>query len=154
MHFVAPHASESERYNVYVESVIEGPNSFFENREVIDEYGWRNFGEVYADHEAVKKLEGEPLVSHYNNQYDFLNAACIHFLRSGDDRWRQLLAEGVRHIIDIDIYNTNQDRSDYNGGLFWHTDHYREAATATHRTYSRRNESGKNYGGGPSNEHN
>jgi len=152
--FVAPHASESQRYKAYVQSVIEGPNSFFKKREVIDEYGWRNFGEVYADHEAVEKLEGEPLVSHYNNQYDFLNAACVHFLRSGDDRWRQLLVEGARHIIDIDIYNTDQDRLVYNGGLFWHTDHYREAATATHRTYSSSNGSGKNFGGGPGNEHN
>ena len=29
------------------------PRSFFARREVIDEYGWRNFGEVYADHEAA-----------------------------------------------------------------------------------------------------
>ena len=152
--FVAPHASENRRYQTYVQSVIEGPNSFFKKREVIDEYGWRNFGEVYADHEAVKKLEGEPLVSHYNNQYDYLNAACIHLLRSGDDRWRQLLVEGVRHLIDIDIYNTELDRLVYNGGLFWHTDHYREAATATHRTYSGSSGCGSNYGGGPSNEHN
>lgn len=152
--FVAPHTSESQRYETYVQSVIEGPNSFFKKREVIDEYGWRNFGEVYADHEAIRKPQGEPLVSHYNNQYDFLNAACVHFLRSGDYRWGLLVVEGARHIIDIDIYHTDHDRLVFNGGLFWHTDHYREAATATHRTYSRSNSSGSNYGGGPSNEHN
>jgi hypothetical protein len=41
--------------------------------------------------------------------------------------------------------------------LFWHTDHYAEAATATHRTYSQANRDtrgGDLYGGGPSNEHN
>ena len=153
-HFVAPHDRESTRYNSYVQSVIDGPDSFFNKREVIDEYGWRNFGEVYADHEAVMKQEGEPLVSHFNNQYDFLNAAFVHFLRSGDVRWHQLLAEGAWHLIDIDIYNTDQDRLVFNGGLFWHTDHYKEAATATHRTYSAANGVGNSYGGGPGNEHN
>ena len=48
------------------------------------------------------------------------------------------------------------DQAAYNGGLFWHTDHYRDAATSTHRCYSRANRgsAGRNYGGGPCNEHN
>ena len=33
--------------------VIDGPNSFFARREIIDEYGWRNYGDIYADHEAA-----------------------------------------------------------------------------------------------------
>jgi hypothetical protein len=32
---------------------ITGPYTFFHRRELIDEYGWRHFGEVYADHEAT-----------------------------------------------------------------------------------------------------
>jgi hypothetical protein len=146
--------SDFEKCELYVTSIIDGPDSFFEKRELIDEYGWRNFGELYADHEAVGFDAGRPLISHYNNQYDFLYAACVHFLRSGDARWSELAKDAARHIVDIDIYHTGSDRAAYNGGLFWHTDHYKDAATATHRTYSRSNAGNEEYGGGPSNEHN
>lgn len=140
-------------YQQYINSILEGANSFTAKREIIDEYGWRNFGDVYADHEAVRHQGPRPLVSHYNNQYDFVYGASIQFLRSGDLRWWSLCVDAARHLIDIDIYHTTQDKAAFNGGLFWHTDHYQPAATSTHRTYSRRN-GGTGYGGGPSNEHN
>ena len=66
---------------------VEGPQSFFSKREVIDEYGWRNFGDIYADHEAVNHDGPDKFISHYNNQYDFIYGAAVHFLRSGDRRW-------------------------------------------------------------------
>jgi hypothetical protein len=141
-------------YDHYMASIIEGPAAFVNRREVIDEFGWRNFGELYADHESAGQPDSSPRISHYNNQYDFVFAAAVHYLRSGDVRWRGLMEDAARHHIDIDIYHTDQDRPAYNGGLFWHTDHYMDAATATHRTYSRQNALGKDYGGGPSNEHN
>ena len=105
------------------------------------------------DHEAVNHKGPAALVSHYNNQYDFIYGAFVHFLRTRDPRWHQLMVEAARHTIDIDIYHTDQDKAAYNGGLFWHTDHYKDAASCTHRTYSRQN-GGSGYGGGPSNEHN
>jgi hypothetical protein len=142
------------RYADYIGSIVEGPRSFVERREVIDEYGWRNFGDLYADHEAVNWPGPKPFISHYNNQYDFIHAAAMNLLRTADFRWRELCFDGARHTIDIDIYHTDQDRAAYNGGLFWHTDHYRDAATCTHRSYSRRNGAGSAYGGGPANEHN
>ena len=46
--------------------------SILNRREIIDEYGWRNFGEIYADHEAVYHQGRGPFVSHYNNQYDLI----------------------------------------------------------------------------------
>jgi hypothetical protein len=141
-------------YGKYIDSILDGPRSFFESREVVDEYGWRNFGDLYADHEAVGWAGGEPMISHYNNQYDFVLASALHFLRTGDQRWKHLCTAASKHTIDIDIYHTDQDRSAYNGGYFWHTEHYRDAATCTHRSYSRRNGRGSSYGGGPSNEHN
>ncbi|MBS0375279.1 MAG: hypothetical protein JSR73_11915 [Proteobacteria bacterium] len=140
-------------YLRYVGNIIEGPDSFFAKREAIDEYGWRHFGDVYADHEAVR-TPGTLFPSHYNNQYDFVLGALQHFLRSGDCRWWQLGSEAAKHVLDIDLYHTQGDRAAFNGGLFWHTDHYYPAATATHRTYSARNSSDRGYGGGPSNEHN
>lgn len=151
--FVAPAHDDNERCQRYVASIIDGPDSFFRKREVVDEYGWRNFGDLYADHEAVHHSGPKPLVSHYNNQYDFVFGALSQFLHTGDGRWRALMADAARHTIDIDIYHTQEDRAAYNGGLFWHTDHYKDAATCGHRTYSRRN-GGHGYGGGPSNEHN
>jgi hypothetical protein len=61
----------------------------------------------------------------------------------------------AHHVIDIDIYHTNRDIPNYNGGQFWHTDHYSDAATATHRSYSKKTMEIKGYdvyGGGHSNE--
>ena len=81
--------------------------------------------------------EQSPLISHYNNQYDAIYGMLIQYLRSGDGRWFHLMRDLARHVIDIDLYHTEEDRPDYNGGLFWHTDHYTDAATATHRSYSR-----------------
>lgn len=156
-YFIPQFDDPNKEYLTYISNVIDGPNSFFEKRESIDEYGWRNFGDIYADHEAVNCLGEKPFVSHYNNQFDFIYGAGIHFLRSGDHRWRDLMVSLARHVMDIDIYHTDGDKPAYNHGLFWHTDHYRPAGRATHRTYSadtvdkaRMKESG----GGPSNEHN
>lgn len=151
--FAAAERDGDQSYSKYVDSIIEGPNSFFGKREVVDEYGWRNFGDLYADHEAIHHRGPKPMVSHYNNQYDFIYGAAVQFLRTGDSRWQRLMEDAARHTIDIDIYHTGEDRAAYNGGLFWHTDHYKDAATSSHRSYSRRN-GGRGYGGGPSNENN
>lgn len=151
--FAAAESDGDQSYSKYVDSIIEGPHSFLRKREVVDEYGWRNFGDLYADHEAVHHSGPKPMVSHYNNQYDFIYGSAVQFLRTGDSRWHRLMEDAARHTIDIDIYHTAEDRSAYNGGLFWHTDHYRDAATSSHRSYSRRN-GGRGYGGGPSNENN
>ena len=156
--YVSPR-SEDKRTDCQqlIESAIDGPRSFFARREIIDEYGWRSFGDLYADHEAIGHKGDVPLVAHYNNQYDVVYGALIQYLRNGDRRWFDLASDLARHVIDIDIYHTDEDRPAYNGGLFWHTDHYLDAGTATHRTYSKSNLCEKMpgaYGGGPCNEHN
>lgn len=142
-------------YKDYLDSIISGPHSFFEKRNIIDEYGWRNFGDIYADHEAVRHQGPQPFIAHYNNQYDFIHAGIVHFLRTGDRRWFDLAEDLARHVADIDIYHTDRDRAAFNHGQFWHTDHYREAHTCTHRGYSACNRNnGRAYGGGPSSENN
>jgi hypothetical protein len=144
------------RRESYFTAVVEGPRSFFAGREAIDEYGWRNFGEIHANHEEAHYQGPRPVISHYNNQYDVALGLLVHELRTGDARWRELREALARHVVDIDIYKTDRDRAAYNGGLFWHTDHYRDAATCTHRCYSRANRrpGSRSYGGGPCNEHN
>jgi hypothetical protein len=56
----------------------------------------------------------------------------------------------VRHVVDIDIYHTGEDKAAYNRGLFWHTSHYADADRCTHRSYARLHANG---GGGPSPQH-
>ena len=135
---------------------IEGPHNFFHKREIIDEYGWRHFGELFADHETLYQEPTErPFISHYNNQYDPVYGFARQFALTGDRRWFELMNDLARHVTDIDIYHTDEDRTEYNNGLFWHTDHYLDAHTATHRTFTRHNTttSTGETGGGPGAEH-
>lgn len=139
-----------------IERGIEGEKNFFEKREAIDEYGWRNFGDVYADHEQHEYNGDEVLISHYNNQYDPIYGFLRQYLISGDERWRELYSDLADHVVDIDIYHTRNDRDEYNGGLFWHTFHYLNAFTCTHRTFSIHHKDDFIYGevgGGPGSEH-
>ena len=136
-------------YLSLVAAAIDGDDTFLRKREFIDEYGWRNFGDLYADHERVYYKGPPPVVSHYNNQYDAINGACIQFFRSGDPRWLTIADDLAIHVTDIDIYHTEEDRPAYNHGLFWHTNHYTHAFTSAHRAYSKLAEGS----GGPSNEH-
>mgnify|MGYP005839769259 FL=1 len=133
---------------------LHGENGLLANRERADEYGFRHFGDVYADHEARYYRGERPHVSHYNNQFDLLLGALLQRLcgRCGD--WDAVIHPLARHVIDIDVYHTDRDRAPFNGGLFWLTDHYRTAHTCTHRAFSRRNAESPGYGGGPSSEHN
>jgi hypothetical protein len=156
--YLAPEKDDPNRDILdLMRTAIEGDNTFFHRREIIDEYGWRNFGELYADHEAVKHQGPTPLVSHYNNQYDGIHGLLLRYLSSGDVRWQVLAGDLCRHVVDIDIYHSCADRPEFNDGLFWHTDHYVDAKTCTHRCFSRGNAPAgnpKRYGGGPALSHN
>jgi hypothetical protein len=146
---------QGHHFRELLEQAVGGENSLAARREIIDEYGWRNYGDLYADHEGAYYQGLAPVVSHYNNQYDVVHGTLLHYFRTGDPRWFGLCDPLARHVIDIDLYHTDQDRAAYNGGLFWHTDHYRDASTSSHRAYARANQKpGQPYGGGPCNEHN
>ncbi|MCC7339098.1 MAG: glycosyltransferase [Pirellulaceae bacterium] len=148
-----PHRNE---LRCLMSEALEGKHCFFAKREEIDEYGWRNYGDSWADHENLHYQGTKPVISHNNNQYDLLHSMLICYLGSGDVRWWKLAEPLARHIMDIDIYHTDQDKSAYSGGLFWHTAHYQDAATSGHRSYSRKmnGKASPTQGGGPSNEHN
>lgn len=140
-----------------VQLALNSDQNFFAKREIIDEYGWRNFGDIFADHETLYQPAGEaPLISHYNNQYDAIYGFARQFALTGDSRWYELMDDLARHVTDIDIYHTDEDRAEYNHGLFWHTDHYLPAHTASHRTFTRHNDTSSTpgqTGGGPAAEH-
>ena len=66
--YLTPKANDPNTgYLTLVDAAIEGADTFDHKREVVDEYGWRHFGDIYGDHEAVFHKGPTPLVSHYNN---------------------------------------------------------------------------------------
>ncbi len=146
----------NSNYQELVDHAIRGENNLFDLREYIDEYGWRNFGEVYANHE-VEGYNGSrfPFISHYNNQYDIIHGCILQYVRTGDPRWYQIMHDLAKHVIDIDIYHTKKDRPTFSGGAFWHTDHFMHAETSTHRGFSRKSmelHGLTSYGGGPTSQ--
>jgi hypothetical protein len=134
-----------------VDLALDGTAGFLAKRETADEYGWRNFGDMPADHEAVRSGGGTDFISHYNNQYDGIWGCWLQFMRTGEARWRQLACDLAAHVADIDVYHTSCDKSAYNHGMFWHTFHYIDAGLSTHRGYPK---APGVWGGGPSSEHN
>ena len=136
---------------------VTSKNNFFAKREAVDEYGWRNFGDLYADHETDGYTGNDIFVSHYNNQYDPIYGFLRQYALTGDRRWFELADDLASHVTDIDIYHTHFDKEEYNGGLFWHTDHYLDAATSSHRSYSKYQDSDAYMdhagGGGPGGQH-
>jgi hypothetical protein len=145
------------KFGAIIDAGIIGTDNFFQKRENLDEYGWRNFGDIYADHETAE-YDGQAIfVSHYNNQYDAIWGFLRQYLRSKDKRWLELADDLAKHVKNIDTYQTTEDKAEYNGGLFWHTDHYLQAYTSTHRSYSK-HQAANAYqdhagGGGPGGQH-
>ena len=156
---VLPHieiSASPSKLAPFIELGISGPHSFLCKRERKDVYGWRHYGELDADHEAVNANDPTRFISHYNNQYDPLLGMTIQFLHTGNVAWRALAAPLNMHIQDIDIYDTTEDKAEYNGGLMWHTDHYLSAETCTHRSNSKYHQAAYNGflgGGGPGGQH-
>lgn len=149
-------SSDASKLSKYIDLGLKGPHSFFSKRENKDVYGWRNYGELDADHEAANTQDNTYFISHYNNQYDPLMGMTLQFLHSGDPAWLELVQPLNQHIQDIDIYDTVEDKSEYNGGLMWHTDHYLSAETCTHRSNSKYHKlayEGFLGGGGPGGQH-
>jgi len=144
-------------YDSLVENVIKGEHSFKQKNEQMDEYGWRNFGDVFADHESFFSTHPSEFISHYNNQYDVVKGAIFQFMRSGSQDWFDLAKQMADHVYDIDMYHTSGDKSQFNKGMFWHTDHHLNAFTSSHRTISRAHKRLKptgSFGGGPAPDHN
>jgi hypothetical protein len=150
--YLSPAAGDhDDRYRRLIDAAIDGDEAFEKKRERIDQFGWRHFGDLYADHENAFSGDAAPIVSHYNNQYDAVGGFARQFLRTADARWLTLMNALAWHVTDIDIYHTDRDKAAYNHGLFWHTAHYVPAGKSSHRSYPRHPRVG---GGGPANEHN
>jgi len=150
-------STNETEYDNLIDEGLTSARNFFQKRELIDEFGWRNFGDLYADHETLEVAGNDELISHYNNQYDPLYGFLRRYLLTHDQQWLTLANDLADHVKNIDIYHTTEDKVEYNGGLFWHTDHYLPAETASHRTYSKRQVANAYQdhagGGGPGGQH-
>ena len=147
---------KNEQYKALLALSLDEKKGFFAKREMIDEYSWRNFGDIYADHEAAFHETDTSFISHYNNQYDPLYSFYRLFLTGHSLKWGELANDLAHHLADIDINHTNKDREEYCHGPFWHTDHYLDAGLSTHRMASQEHLEYKNpvfCGGGPDAEH-
>ncbi len=136
---------------------LTGKSHYYNKRETADMFGFRHFGEIYADHEAEHHTGDKAFISFYNNQYDPLLGLIKQGLLTQDPRYMTLAQDLAEHIVHIDIYHTQLDKPEYNGGLFWHTDHYLPALSSTHRTYSQHHQADAYEdhagGGGPGGQH-
>ena len=147
----------SSRWQTLLAKGLDPQQGFFAKREQADIYGIRHFGEVYADHETAGYTGEDIFISFYNNQYDPLQGFLTQWLTTGKPEYFSLADELASHINHIDIYHTRLDKPEYCGGLFWHTDHYLPACTASHRTYSKHHTANAYEdhagGGGPGGQH-
>ncbi|MFQ3234678.1 MAG: hypothetical protein ACI9C4_000229, partial [Paraglaciecola sp.] len=84
-------------------NALDSDNNFYRKREIVDQYGWRNFGDLYADHETADYQGQDIFVSHYNNQYDPIFGFLRQYMIDGDKRWFELADDLAKHVADIDI---------------------------------------------------
>jgi len=113
--------------------------------EEIDEYGWRHFGDAFADNESSpiqmvrdypQHFTGRRPISHYGNEYDVNYGIILQGLRRGDHNWMWLADVMCRHYADIGVYHTDADGAKaYAHGPFTHTTHNTAAFRSTHRMY-------------------
>lgn len=129
-----------------ISMIRDSKRNVFTQREVIDEYGWRNYGDLWADNERGCKnapRESQLVISHYNQEYDWGFGMVFQALRNaGVDGeaaadWFALGRAALRHEADVDTYHCwpREQAQDgvYCGGHFTHTAHGVEPGDATHR---------------------
>jgi len=131
--------------DAFVYPVGERGESVITKWEQLDEFGWRHFGDTFADNEAspVKMVKDSPKhhfgrqpISHFGNEYDVSYGVLLQGLRRVDPKWMWLADVMCRHYADICIYHTDADGAKaYSHGPFTHTTHNTAAFRSTHRMY-------------------
>ncbi len=140
--------------------------TFIKQWDVIDEYGWRHFGDTFADNERASAamvrefpdhhVTGNLPISHFVNEYEPIYAVMVQGLRRADAKWMWLADVMARHHADICVYHTDVGAPAYSHGPFMHTTHDTAAYRSTFRSYPIE---AKNYdlrygqGGGPNAGH-
>jgi exo-rhamnogalacturonan lyase-like protein len=142
-----------------------GTNTIQTKWDVIDEYGWRHFGDTFADNEYSpaammrdypKHYIGRRPISHYVNEYEVINTVIVNGLRRGDPKWMWMADVMARHHGDICVNHTDVDAPAYSHGSFMHTTHDTTAFRSGLRTYpieARKYKLQYGNGGGPNGGH-
>ena len=135
-----------------MKAAVEGPEAFAAKRERIDEYGWRHFGDLYADHEAVVSPGSEPfdLALQQSVRRGGRLRACTSFAPA-IARWWRCWTSSRAHVIDIDIYHTTEDKAGLQPRALLAHGALHRAGT---RDASHVSRAAGGFGGGPSAEHN
>jgi len=125
-------------------AILNEGRNFATDREAVDEYGWRNFGDVWAANERDQTggpRQGERMVSHFNLEYDEGWGMLLHAVRALDARpelaqgWWQFGWEAVLHEADIDLHHSAPEAGEnpaWAGGKQTHTEHGVEAERSAH----------------------
>jgi len=107
-----PNVYRHEGHDAPARGAIRGPEFFFERREAVDEYGWRNFGDLHADDEGA-------LVPDHDHQHDAIAGCLERFLQTADHRWWVLADDLAAHVTDIGLSDATTEHN-YTAGLMLH----------------------------------
>ena len=125
-------------------AVLNPKKNFTTDRETIDEYGWRSFGDVWAANERDQTggpRQGELMVSHFNLEYDEGWGIILHAARTAEVKpelsrdWWRFGREAALHEADIDIHHSTLEAGEngaWAGGKQTHTEHGVEAERSAH----------------------
>ena len=131
--------------DTFVEPLGTAQASVMTKWDEIDEYGWRHFGDTFADNERSPEPMrrdfpehhlGRQPISHFGNEYDVNYGVMLQGLRRRDPRWMWMADVMCRHYADICIYHSDAEpAAAYRHGPFTHTTHDTAAFRSTHRMY-------------------
>jgi len=128
-------------------AVLSPARNFTTDRETVDEYGWRNYGDTWAANESDQTggpRQGERVVSHFNLEYDEGWGMLLHAIRSVDAHpelaqgWWEYGRAALLHEADIDIHHSTVEAGEngpWAGGKFTHTSHGVEAERSGHTSF-------------------
>jgi len=143
--FDPAHFSRFER--MAAGAVLSPARNFTTDRETVDEYGWRNYGDTWAANEHDQTggpRQGERVVSHFNLEYDEGWGMLLHAIRSVDAHpelaqgWWDYGRAALLHEADIDIHHSTAEAGEnrpWAGGKFTHTSHGVEAERSGHASF-------------------
>jgi len=125
-------------------AILSERRNFASDREQIDEYGWRNFGDVWAANERDQTggpRQGELMVSHFNLEYDEGWGMLLQAVRTVDAKpelanaWWEYGRQALLHEADIDFHHSTVEageRPTWAGAKHTHTEHGVEAERSGH----------------------
>lgn len=102
-----------------------GYDTIMRNRDLLNEYGWRNFG----DWKTTWDVDGWG-----NGEYDLGYTYFRQFVRTGDVRYLDLAETAIRHWIDIDMVWATND-PDWLGGGHSHSPNH-SSYVGDHHTWN------------------